>query len=150
MKEPILFVPGMMCDARVFGPQIDDLSRDFTVQIARVAHAESIREMAAEAIHQAPPRFALAGLSMGGIVAMEIIRRVPERVTRIALMSTTPLAETPEQAAWREPQIVKAQAGNLDEARRAALPPESLGPGPGRQRALDVMDAMAADLGVDT
>jgi pimeloyl-ACP methyl ester carboxylesterase len=147
MSEPILFVPGMMCDARVFAPQIDDLSRDFALHIARVTRAESIREMAAEAIHHAPPRFALAGLSMGGIVAMEILRRVPERVTRIALMATTPLAETPEQAAWREPQIVKAQSGNLAEAMRAAMPEDNLAPGAGRQRALAVVEAMAGDLG---
>ncbi|GKY89506.1 alpha/beta fold hydrolase [Sinisalibacter aestuarii] len=147
MSEPILLVPGMMCDARVFGPQIEDLSRDFALHIARVTRADSIREMAAEAIHHAPARFALAGLSMGGIVAMEILRRVPERVTRFALISTTPLAETPEQAAWREPQIVKAQSGNLTEALRAALPVDSLGPGPGRQKVLAVLDAMAADLG---
>jgi pimeloyl-ACP methyl ester carboxylesterase len=147
MSEPILFVPGMMCDARVFGPQIEDLSRDFAIHVARVTRAESIREMAAEAIHHAPARFALAGLSMGGIVALEILRRVPERVTRVALISTTPLPETPEQAAWREPQIVKAQAGNLTGAMRGALDPDNLGPGPGRARALAVVDAMAADLG---
>lgn len=147
MKEPILFVPGMMCDARVFGPQIEDLSRDYTIQVAQVTHGESIREMAAEAVHNAPPRFALCGLSMGGIVAMEILRRVPERVTRIALISTTPLPESPEQAAWREPQIVKAQSGNLTEALRAALSPDNLGPGEGRKRALAVLDEMAADIG---
>lgn len=147
MSEPILLVPGMMSDARIFGPQIEDLSRDFALHLARVTKAESIREMAAEAIHHAPARFALAGHSMGGIVAMEILRRVPERVTRIALISTTPLPETPEQAAWREPQIVKALAGNLYDAVRGALPPDSLAPGPGRIRVLEIVDAMAADIG---
>lgn len=150
MKEPILLVPGMMCDARVFGPQIDDLSRDYTLQVANVARAESIREMAAEAIHHAPARFALAGHSMGGIVAMEILRRVPERVTRIALISTTPLAETPAQAAWREPQIIKAQTGRLDEAMREALSLDNLAPGAGRARVLAVLDAMARDIGPQT
>lgn len=147
MSEPILFVPGMMCDARVFGPQIEDLSRDFALHIARVTQAESIREMAAEAIHHAPPRFAVAGLSMGGMVAMEILRRVPERVTRIALISTTPLPETPEQAAWREGQIVKAQAGNLTEAVRTAIGLDNIAPGPRRAEVLDLVDRMAADLG---
>lgn len=147
MSEPILLVPGMMCDARVFGPQIEDLSRDFALHVARVTRAESIREMAAEAIHHAPPRFALAGISMGGIVAMEILRRVPERVTRIALISTTPLPETPEQAAWREPQIVKALAGNLADAMRAAFSPDNFGPGARRDEALALVDAMATDLG---
>lgn len=147
MSEPILLVPGLMQDARVFGPQIDDLSRDFALHIARVTRAESIREMAAEAIHHAPARFALAGQGMGGMVAMEILRRVPERVTRVAFISTSPLPETPEQAAAREPQIVKALAGNLSGALRAALPPETLAPGPRRERVLEVVDAMAADLG---
>jgi len=132
----------------VFGPQIDDLSRDFTLQVAQVTKGESIREMAAEAVYHAPPRFALAGISMGGIVAMEILRRVPERVTRIALISTTPLPETPEQAAWREPQIVKAQSGSFGEALRGALPVDNLAPGPGRAQVLAMLDAMAADIGV--
>ena len=148
MNEPILFVPGMMCDARVFGPQIEDLSRDHAIQVARVTHAETIREMAAEAIHHAPPRFALAGISMGGIVAMEILRRVPERVTRIALISTTPLSESPEQASWREPQIVKAQSGMLIDAMRAAMSPDNLGPGPTRAQVLAQLDEMAIDIGV--
>lgn len=147
MKEPILFVPGMMCDARVWTPQIADLSRDFALHFPSIARAESIREMAAEIIHQAPPRFALAGHSMGGIVAMEVLRRVPERVTRVALISTTPLAETPAQAAWREPQIIKAQTGRLTEALREALSPETLAEGPGREAVLAELDAMAADLG---
>ena len=132
MSEPILFVPGMMSDGRVFGPQFEDLSRDFALHVARVTMAESIREMAAETLYHAPARFALAGHSMGGIVALEMLRRAPERVTRIALISTTPLPETPEQAAWREPQIVKALSGNLQDALRAALDPNNLGPGPGR------------------
>lgn len=150
MKEPIVFIPGMMCDARVFGPQIEDLSRDFSIQVAQVTHAESIREMAAEAVHNAPPRFALAGISMGGIVAMEILRRVPERVTRLALISTTPLPESPDQAAWREPQIVKAQSGNLTDAMRSAISPDNFAPGETRTKVLEVLDAMAADIGAKT
>lgn len=147
MQDPILFVPGMMSDARVFLPQIEALSRRHNVQVAQVTGGETIREMAAEAIHHAPPRFALVGHSMGGIVAMEILRRVPERVARIALISTTPLAETPEQAAWREPQIVKAQSGQLEEAMRAALWPDALAPGPGRVNVMAMIDDMAHDMG---
>ncbi len=147
MKEPILFVPGMMCDARVFGPQIDDLSRDFTLQIARVAHAESIREMAAEAIHQAPPRFALAGLSMGGIVAMEVLAQSRDRVTRLCLMDTNAQAELASVAAAREPQIVKARTGKLAEVMRDEMKPRYLAPGPRRQAVLDTVMQMALDLG---
>lgn len=150
MKEPILLVPGMMCDARVFGPQINDLSRDFTLQVAQVSQQDSIREMAAEALHHAPSRFALCGLSMGGIVAMEILRRAPERVTRICLISTTPLAETPEQAVWREPQIVKAQAGKLQDAMDEALSPDNFFDGPRKEAVLALLRTMGQEIGAKT
>lgn len=149
MSEPILFVPGMMSDARAFGPQIEALSRDFALQVAQVTKGETIREMAGEALAGAPDRFALVGHSMGGIVAMEMMRRAPERVTRVALISTTPLAETPEQAGWREPQLIKARTGHLDEAMHAALAPDNLAPGPGRAKVQAVLDTMAQDIGVE-
>ncbi len=149
MNEALVLVPGMMCDARIFAPQINALSRDFAVHVASVAGPETIRDMAANVLDTAPARFALAGLSMGGIVAMEILRRAPERVTRIALMSTSPLAETPTQAAWREPQIVHAMTGNLDAAMREAMDPDNLAPGPGKNAVMQVVLDMARDLGPD-
>ncbi|EAQ10583.1 MULTISPECIES: alpha/beta fold hydrolase [Maritimibacter] len=150
MKDAVLLVPGMMCDSRVFGPQIEALSRDHAVTVANVSKAHSIREMAADVLFQAPPRFALCGLSMGGIVAMEILRRVPERVTRLCLISTTPLTETPEQAVWREPQIVKAQAGKLEDAMNEALSPDNFAPGPNKAKTVELVHDMARKLGPDT
>lgn len=148
--EPLVMVPGMMCDARVFAPQINDLSRDTGVHVAAVAGGESIRDMAGRVLDQAPQRFALMGHSMGGIVAMEVLRRAPERVSRIALISTTPLAETPEQASWREPQIVKAQAGRLDEAVAGSLPADNFAPGPARNAILQMVIDMAYGFGAET
>lgn len=150
--EPLVLVPpGMMCDARVFSPQINELSRDVGgVQVASIAAGETIRDMAGMVLDQAPPaRFALAGHSMGGIVAMEVLRRAPERVSRIALISTTPLAETPpEQAAWREPHIVKAQAGRLDEAMAGSLPADNFAPPtPARNTILQTVIDMAYGFG---
>ncbi|MCI2394104.1 alpha/beta fold hydrolase [Aliiroseovarius sediminis] len=147
MSEPVVLIPGMMCDARVFGPQIDDLSRDHIVIVAPPIHGETIRDMAGHILDQLPPRFALAGLSMGGIVAMEIARRAPERVTRLALMSTSPLPDTPAQATWREPQIVRASAGRLAEAMADALAPDNLAPGCGRAAVVDLVNDMAHGLG---
>jgi pimeloyl-ACP methyl ester carboxylesterase len=147
MSDPLVLVPGMMCDARIFLPQIVALSQEWTVHVASVTAGETIREMASQVLATAPPRFALAGLSMGGIVAMEMLRRAPERVSRIALISTTPLAETPAQAAWREPQIVQARAGNLQQAMRSAMAPDNLAPGPGRAPVLRVVDEMGQALG---
>lgn len=149
MKEAIIFIPGMMCDARAFTPQINDLSRDYPIHIASINTFESIREMAKSVLESAPKTFALVGHSMGGIVAMEILRQAPDRVTRVALISTTPLAETPGQSAWREPQIVRARAGFLKEAMDEAMAVENLAPGQGRQDILRLLGEMGADLGPD-
>ncbi|RMD92271.1 MAG: alpha/beta hydrolase, partial [Alphaproteobacteria bacterium] len=75
----------MMCDARLFAPQTAELSRDHAVQVACITGADSIAALADAVLASAPPRFALAGLSMGGIVAMEVAGRAPDRVTRLAL-----------------------------------------------------------------
>ncbi|MGB0797796.1 MAG: alpha/beta fold hydrolase, partial [Planktomarina sp.] len=76
-SEPIVFLPGMMCDARLFAPQIDSLSADRAVMVAPIHLGERIEEIASSVLDAAPARFALAGLSMGGIVAMEVFRRAP-------------------------------------------------------------------------
>ena len=145
--EPILVIPGMMSDARAFGPQIDYLSAQYTVHVANTARGDSIREMAANLLYMAPPRFALCGHDLGGAVAMEVLRRAPERVTRLCLISTSPLPETPEQAVWREPQIVRAQAGKLDAAMAETFPPECFAPGPYSNDAIAIVGAMATRLG---
>ncbi|MDJ0821042.1 MAG: alpha/beta fold hydrolase [Paracoccaceae bacterium] len=149
MVEPVVLLPGLMCDARLFGPQIADLSRDNTVVCAPITGGERIEEIASGLLDVLPKRFALAGLSMGGIVAMEIIRRAPDRVTRLALMDTNPLAETPQQAAARDPQIIRAKAGKLDQVMREELKPNYLAPGPHRTEILHLVMDMAHGLGVD-
>ncbi|HHS94756.1 MAG TPA: alpha/beta hydrolase [Rhodobacterales bacterium] len=150
MIEPIVFLPGMMSDARVFLPQISDLSRDFPVHVANYGDAENIRKMAQRVVENAPERFALVGHSMGGIVAMEVLRRTPERVSRVALLSTSPLSETPAEAAWREPLIARARAGMLDEVIGETLTMDNLAPGPGRAGLMQLMRDMAEGLGSET
>lgn len=147
MKEPLVLLPAMMCDARLFGPQIAELSCDTAVMVAPITAGERIEEIASGLLDQLPKRFALAGLSMGGIVAMEILRRAPDRVTRIALMDTNPLAETPVIAANREPQIVKVRSGRLMEVMREEMKPNYLAPGPYRGEVLALVMEMARTLG---
>ncbi|MEX0320449.1 MAG: alpha/beta fold hydrolase [Ruegeria sp.] len=147
MIEPLVLLPGMMCDARVYRHQLQHLSRDRAVTVAPITTGERVEEIASGLLDQLPHRFALAGLSMGGIVAMEIIRRAPERVSRLCLMDTEALADTPQIAAAREPMIVGARAGRLDEVMQEAMRPEFLAPGPGRMEVLDCVYAMARDLG---
>ncbi|WP_322865462.1 alpha/beta fold hydrolase [Aquicoccus sp. G2-2] len=147
MSDTLLLVPGLMCDARLYGPQVEALSRETGVMVACATHGERIEEIASEILMGAPQKFALAGLSMGGIVAMEILRRAPDRVTRLCLMDTNPLAETPQSAAAYEPMIVGVKAGRLDEVMRGFLKPDFLAPGPKRLEVLAKMAEMTADLG---
>ena len=147
MTEPLVFLPGMMCDARLFGPQIAELSADHCVTIAPVTQGERIEEIASGLLDQLPARFALAGLSMGGIVAMELLRRAPDRITRIALMDTNPLAETLPVAAAREPQIAGVRTGRLEQVMREEMKPHYLAPGLHRGEVLDLVMEMALTLG---
>jgi pimeloyl-ACP methyl ester carboxylesterase len=147
MIEPVVFLPGMMCDARLYEPQIRAFSATHPVMVAPITHGQRIEEIASAILPLLPAKFALAGLSMGGIVAMEILRRAPERVTRVALMDTNCLAETPQVAANREPQIVKVKSGKLIEVMRDELKPIYLAPGPRRPAVLQTVMDMAHTLG---
>ncbi|WP_406648708.1 alpha/beta fold hydrolase [Aliisedimentitalea scapharcae] len=149
MIEPLVLVPGMMCDARIFAHQILHLSRDRAVMVAPITQGETIDDIAMSLLGQLPERFALCGLSMGGIVAMELLRRLPERITRLCLMGTSPLAETPSEAAAREPMLVRVQAGQLADVMRETMRPEFLAPGPQRMEVLNRFWQMGEELGSD-
>ena len=110
---------------------------------------DTIEDIAARVIADAPPRFALAGLSMGGIVAMEILRQAPDMVARLALLDTNPKAELPEVAAAREPQIALVKAGRLEDVMRDEMKPRYLAPGPRRLEVLNTVMDMAKALGPD-
>lgn len=137
----------MMCDGRLFGPQIAAIGLNRAVHLAPISGHETVEALAAEVLANAPPRFALAGLSMGGIVAMEVIRQAPERVERLALLDTNPRAELPEAQARRGPQMEKVKAGGLRQVMRDELKPNYLIDGPRKPAILDTCMAMATDLG---
>jgi len=87
-RETLLLVPGLLCDEAVWEPPRGALSRHAEVIVVRHGSADSLGRMADQALAVAPPRFALAGHSMGGRVALEILARAPERVSRLALLDT--------------------------------------------------------------
>lgn len=149
MTEALVLVPGMMCDHRVFEPQLRAFGSERAITVAPIAGGDRIETIAAGLVDQLPQRFALAGLSMGGIVAMEIIRRIPERVTRLCLMSTESRSEAPQVAAAREPLIVGARAGRLDEVLGQTMLPDYLAPGARRIKVLERYFAMGRTLGSD-
>ena len=142
-----MLLPGMMCDGRLFGPQIMALGAERAIHLPPVGKHDRFEPMAREILDGAPERFALAGLSLGGIVAMELARLAPERITRLALMATNPLAETPQVAAAREPQIVKVMSGSLADVMRDEMKPNYLAPGPRRREILDLVLEMAVSQG---
>ena len=149
MSEAVLLLPGMMCDARLFMPQTAALSARRPVMMAPLDGADSMTAMARRILSQAPPRFALAGLSMGGIAAMEVIRLAPDRVTRLALMDTNPLAEAAERAALRDEQIDRVLSGDLETVIRDDMKPHYLADGSDRTDILDLCLDMALALGPD-
>ncbi|MBO9410289.1 MULTISPECIES: alpha/beta hydrolase [unclassified Ruegeria] len=147
MIEPLVFLPGFMCDARLFGAQILQISGARAVTVAPVSGGERIEEIASGLLDQLPHRFALCGFSMGGVVALELVRRAPDRVTRLCLMSTDAQADTPQIAADREELIVGAKSGRFEEIMQRLIGTETLAPGPGRVPILNEVMAMAKDQG---
>ncbi|MEM7091126.1 MAG: alpha/beta hydrolase [Pseudomonadota bacterium] len=105
--------------------------------------------LAARILNNAPREFALGGLSMGGIVAMEMVRQAPDRIAGLALLDTNPLAEAEEVRARRAPQIKRARAGHLDSVMRDEMKPNYLCDGENKTEILDLCMDMAMDLGPD-
>ena len=148
MNDPIFLIPGFMCDARAFLPQITTLSkgRNFSVVLPTFS---TIEDSATYSLATAPQQFTLVGQGLGGDVALEILRRAPDRVTRIVLLSTDLLSEAPVLAAAREDRIVAAQSGRLADALAEDLPLSSLADCPHRLQVFATLNAMALDLGSD-
>jgi len=143
---PLVLIPGMMCDARMWGG-LPAALHPRAVGHALPAGADTMAALAAAVLRQAPPRFALAGLSMGGIVAMEVVRQAPDRVARLALLDTNPLADAPEVQTRRVPQIARVLAGGLAEVMRDEMKPLYLADTPHRAEILDLCMDMALTLG---
>jgi pimeloyl-ACP methyl ester carboxylesterase len=106
MSPPILWVPGHLCDARLYAPQLEALGG----RVAEVTHADSIAEMASRLLAGAPARFVVAGLSMGGMVAMETMAREPGRIAGAVLMDTDPCAARERERAWRAREMAGLRA----------------------------------------
>jgi len=143
---PLVLLPGMMCDERLFASQINELSKRREVHFAKITDHETISELASDVLNNAPPVFALAGLSMGGIVAMEIVSQAPERVERLALLDTNPLAELPDVLKRRGPQIDAIKNGQLKEIIRDEMKPNYLFDGVRKTEILKLCMDMALDI----
>jgi pimeloyl-ACP methyl ester carboxylesterase len=106
----LILLPGLLCDAALWAPQVGALSDDANPWIADLTRHDSIAEMAAAVLREAPvERFALAGLSMGGYVAQEIVRQAPRRVERLALLDTRARPDEPDETQRRHALMELAQ-----------------------------------------
>lgn len=112
---PTVLVPGLNCSARLYAEQLPALWRFGPVTVADHRRDDSMAAIARRILSAAPPRFALAGLSMGGYVAMEVTRQAPQRVAKLALLDTAARAETPAQTAGRQTVIDLASSGRFAE-----------------------------------
>lgn len=148
-NTPLVLLPGMMCDARLFLPQLIALGSTRSVQVANLATQTRIEAMAADVLRHAPERFALCGLSMGGIVAMEVMRQAPERVERLALLDTNPKAELDERKQLRDAQLQRVKDGQFSEVMREEVKPLYLADARDDRGVLGICGDMAMTLGAD-
>ena len=112
---PTVLVPGLNCSARLYAEQIPALWRCGPVMVADHTRDDTMVAIARRILAAAPPRFALAGLSMGGYISFEIMRQASQRVAKLALLDTGARAETPEQTKMRLPRIELAKQGRMAE-----------------------------------
>ena len=116
---PVVLIPGLLASARLYAPQLAALWRAGRCMVANHTRDDSMAALARRILAEAPPRFALVGLSMGGYVAFEILRQAPERVARVALLDTAARADTPDASAARRTQMDLAAQRALRRGGRA-------------------------------
>lgn len=147
--EPLVLVPGLNCTGELYAPQWRDLGVGRAVMVADHRQDESLAAIVGRMLAVAPPRFALAGLSMGGYIAFEVMRQAPERVTRLALLDTSAKPATPETNALRQDMIDLASSGPFDKV-VAMLWMRLVAPARREDQALrEVVRRMATETGPD-
>ncbi|MBP0615200.1 alpha/beta fold hydrolase [Jiella mangrovi] len=119
-NSQIVMVPGLLSTGEVYRPQIDALSDQ--VLVAETRLDDTIEAMARRILAEAPSRFVLCGHSMGGYVALEVVRLAPERVRGLALIATSAWPDTQEQTAIRHRLVAMARAQGIEAAARLLEP----------------------------
>src|SRR4051812_42256453 len=111
----VVLAPGLNCSPRLYAAQIPELWRFGPVSIANHTRDDTMAAITKRILDDAPPRFALAGLSMGGYIALEIMRQAPSRVAKLALLDTGARDDPPEAQERRRRNIAAAESGRFDE-----------------------------------
>jgi len=150
MPKPVLvFIPGTMCDARLFAPQSEYFGGQRDIHIPEIKPARmGMAQLAAELLLPLPERFALAGLSLGGIIALEMLRQAPQRISHLALLNTNDGADNEVGRGKREADFQRAQEEGLEHFMRHEMAPRYLHPdNAGRRDLEDTIVNMALDCG---
>ncbi|GGA02572.1 hydrolase [Elstera cyanobacteriorum] len=148
-REPLLLLSGQLCTADIWVPQRSALARVADCRVGDLTQDATIEGLAGRLLETMPwPSFSVAGHSMGGIVAMEMVRQAPHRVRRLALIGTNHRAETPERRALRQPQIDEAREIGIGPYARAKLiPPYGAKDRPPSAATTELVVSMAESLG---
>ncbi|MBL8566598.1 MAG: alpha/beta fold hydrolase [Hyphomicrobiaceae bacterium] len=118
----LVLIPGLLCTRELFAAQIKALAQHASITVAEHRRSDSMAAIAKDILAAAPDRFALAGLSMGGYIAFEIMRQAPERVERLALLDTSPRPDLPEQTENRFRLVALAERRGVASAAREMFP----------------------------
>lgn len=151
MKEfQLVLIPGLLCDAQLWQSQIEDLADVADVWIADHTRSATMAGVARDVLADAPfASFALAGLSMGGYIALEIMRQAPQRVLRLALLDTAAAPELPEQTSRRMEFLDLAERGLFDRVTETLLPLLIHSARQGEHALTDSIKSMARNIGKD-
>lgn len=149
-RETLCLLPGMMCDGRLFAPQVEALAADHDIVIGDITGADTMSALAELLLESLPDRFNLAGLSMGGIVAQEMVRKAPGRVMRLALIDTSFGPDSDRRRAIRDDQIARVRSNGLEAVFIAEMKPHYLAPSNAEDTKLNALFLdMAMALGPD-
>jgi len=121
-KLPLILLPALGTTEALWRHQIESLADIAEISVGDLTVDDTISDMAASVLETAPVRFALAGLSIGGWTAQEIMRRAPERVTHLALLDTSARADTPDKTEARRAQMALAREGRFEEVIDQTIP----------------------------
>lgn len=151
MSRNLVLLPGMLGNAALWQNQVEALAKDYTIMVGNLTHGGTMEELAASVLKTAPPKFALAGFSMGGIVAAEVARQAPDRVERLAFVGSNPFPLTEKQAAWWDRFMVSVEREGFEPTVLNRLYPHFVHPDHANDAALrETVLKMSRDIGQET
>ncbi|HEX6002115.1 MAG TPA: alpha/beta fold hydrolase [Hyphomicrobiaceae bacterium] len=148
-KTNLMLVPGLLCTGRLWAEQMPALGDIAACTVADHTRHDNMAGIARSILAVAPERFALAGLSMGGYIAYEIVRQAPERVERLALLDTAAAADIPERSAARRELIATAEREGIARVQELLLPALLHKARLADKPLVDAVIQMAVDTGLD-